>query len=123
MSLTLRGQARQLTFLTAHARAGERLALDWHGLAHGGATLALYMGRAAASEIAHGLIDAGKPADTPVLIAVNVSLPNERIIRGALSALAFLVEAISDDDPTLLLIGEAVAGALPMTVPREAVAC
>jgi len=45
-----------------------------------------------------------------VMVAVNVSLPDERLIRGKLSALAFLVRTISDEDPTLLLIGEAVAG-------------
>jgi uroporphyrin-III C-methyltransferase len=123
VSLTLRGRARQLTFLTAHVRSGESLALDWHELAHGNATLAVYMGRAAASEISRGLISAGKPADTPVLIAVNVSLPNERLIRGVLSALAFLVETISDDDPTLLLIGDAVASALPISVRRELLEC
>jgi uroporphyrin-III C-methyltransferase len=44
------------------------------------------------------------------MVAVNVSLPGERLIRGRLSALAFLVATISDEDPTLLLIGEAVAG-------------
>jgi uroporphyrin-III C-methyltransferase len=46
------------------------------------------------------------------MIAVNVSLPTERLIRGKLSALAFLTAAISDDDPTLLLIGEAVGGTM-----------
>jgi uroporphyrin-III C-methyltransferase len=38
-----------------------------------------------------------------------MSRADERLIGGKLSALGFLVEAISDDDPTLLLIGEAVA--------------
>ena len=107
-SLTLRGLARQLTFVTAHARAGERLELDWAGLAQADRTLAIYMGRAAAGEIGRSLIAAGRDPETPVMIAVNVSLPHERVIRGKLSALAFLVRAISDDDPTLLLIGEAV---------------
>lgn len=107
VSLTLRGLARTLTFVTAHARAGEELDLDWERLAAGG-TLAVYMGRAAAPEIARNLMAAGRAADTPVLIAVNVSLPHERLIRGRLDALAFLVRTVSDDDPTLLLIGEAV---------------
>lgn len=118
-SLTLRGLARQLTFVTAHARAGEKLELDWAALAASGTTLAVYMGRAAAAEIARGLMAAGRHADTPVLIAVNVSLPDQRIIRGRLSSLAFLVETISADDPALLLVGEAVgasdlAEALPI---------
>jgi uroporphyrin-III C-methyltransferase len=108
-SLTLRGLARKLTFVTAHARAGEPLDLDWRALAAADATLAVYMGRAAAGEIAHGLIAAGRAADTPVMVAVNVSLPTERIIRGRLSALAFLVDTIGDSDPALLIIGEAVA--------------
>jgi uroporphyrin-III C-methyltransferase len=109
VSLTLRGLARGLTFVTAHARAGTTLDLDWRALTAGGATLAVYMGRSAAGEVTRALMAAGKPADTPVMVAVNVSLPTERLIRGHLSSLAFLVRTISDDDPTLLLIGEAVA--------------
>ncbi|MFC0204415.1 uroporphyrinogen-III C-methyltransferase [Novosphingobium soli] len=109
-SLTLRGVTRAITLVTAHFRAGEPLDLDWEALARAGGTLGVYMGRAAAGEIARGLIGAGRDPDTPVMVAVNVSLPGERLIRGRLSALSFLVAAISDDDPTLLLIGEAVAG-------------
>jgi uroporphyrin-III C-methyltransferase len=109
-SLTLRGKARGLTLVTAHLKAGEPLKLDWDALARPDGTLGIYMGRAAAGEIARKLIDAGRHPDTPVMVAVNVSLPHERLIRGKLSALAFLVATISDEDPTLLLIGEAVAG-------------
>lgn len=108
-SLTLRGVARSLTFVTAHARTGEAIDLDWSALAAPQGTLAVYMGRAAAGTIAAGLIGAGRDPATPVLIVVNASLPDERTIRGRLSALSFLVETISDDDPTLLLIGEAMS--------------
>jgi len=107
-SLTLRGAARGITFVTAHVRAGEALNLDWQALA-GDATLGIYMGREAAGDVARQLIAAGRSPETPVMVAVNVSLPNERLIRGNLAALGFLVATISDDDPTLLLIGEAVA--------------
>lgn len=113
VSLTLRGLARRLTFVTAHARDGEALSLDWSALAAADTTLAIYMGRAAAPEIGRELIAAGRAGDTPVMIAVDVSLPTERIIHGRLDALAFLVATISDDDPTLLLIGEAVAASAP----------
>lgn len=108
-SLTVRGLARRLTFVTAHPRAGEALLLDWHALAAADTTLAFYMGRESAAVICRNLIAAGRPPETPVLIAVNVSLPTERIIRGRLDALAFLVATISDDDPTLLLVGDALA--------------
>lgn len=116
VSLTLRGLARTLTFVTAHARAGETIELDWETLAAPQSTLAVYMGRAAAGEIARGLMAAGRAPDTPVVVAVNVSLPTERLIRGHLSALPFLVRTIGADDPTLLLIGEAVRGACPAGV-------
>ena len=107
-SLTLRGNARGVTFLTAHARAGEPLESDWATHAKGDATLAIYMGRVAAPAIARELMKSGRAPETPVLIVANVSLPNERLIRGRLDSLAFLVRAIGDDDPTLLLIGAAV---------------
>lgn len=118
-SLTLRGLARKLTFLTAHARAGEKLEHDWAALAKGDATLAIYMGRVAAPEIARALIAAGRAPDTPVLIAVDVSLPSERLIHGRLAALPFLVRTIADDDPTLLLIGEAVESTRAVTLDSE----
>jgi len=109
-SLTLRGTARQLTFLTAHARADEAMDHDWGELARRRGTLAIYMGRAAAPTIMRDLIAAGCDPATPVLVAVNVSLPDERLLRGRLDSLSFLVRTIGQDDPTLLLIGEAVAG-------------
>lgn len=108
-SLTLRGIARRLTLVTAHAQAGPQTDLDWESLAAPDATLAIYMGRAAAASVAQELVAAGRAADTPVLVVVNASLPDERIIRGRLSALAFLVEAISATDPAILIVGEAVA--------------
>jgi uroporphyrin-III C-methyltransferase len=119
-SLTLRGAARQLIFATAHARSGAALDLDWQLLATPGATLAIYMGRAAAASVMRELIDAGRDPHTPVMIVVNASLPDERVIRGRLSALAFLVEAVSNDDPTLLLVGEAVGEPLhPAAASRQ----
>lgn len=108
MSLTLRGSARRLTFVTAHAQSGAPLDLDWQALAAPDATLAVYMGRAAAAQIAARLIAAGRDPQTPVLVVINASLPAERIIRGRLASLAFLVDAVSDDDPTMLLVGDAV---------------
>ena len=120
ISLTLRGLSRRLTLVTAHLRAGEPLSLDWPALAAPDATLAVYMGRAAAPEIARQLIAAGMPADTPVMIAVNVSLPTERLITGRLDALGFLTRTIGDQDPALLLIGEAVGA---RRLPAERRSC
>ncbi len=122
-SLTLRGSARRLTFVTAHARAGETIELDWPALAAPDSTLAVYMGRGAAPEIARRLIAAGRDPETPVMVAIDVSLPTERLIRGRLSALAFLTKTVSGDDPTLLLIGEAMEQRVAVAdVPEAALA-
>lgn len=107
-SLTLRDRARQLSFVTAHASAAAPLDLDWSTLADARTTLAVYMGRAAAPTVVQQLIAAGRHPETPVLVVINASLPTERIIRGQLSALAFLVETVGATDPAMLIIGEAV---------------
>ena len=107
-SLTLRGLARKLTFVTAHARTGEALDLDWAALADPAATLAIYMGKAAAQEISVQLIRAGLPADTPVALVENASLADERQFRTRLDLLYLAAASALGDGPAILLIGEAM---------------
>ena len=107
-SLTLRGLARRVQFVTAHARAGEALDLDWRALADPDATLAVYMGKAAAAEVMRNLIAAGLPGDTPVLIAANASLPDEQLVHTRLDLLSIASRAVSDGAAAVLLIGSAV---------------
>jgi uroporphyrin-III C-methyltransferase len=113
-SLTLRGLARKLTFVTAHARAGEALDLDWAKLADPEATLAVYMGKAAAREVAANLIGAGLPGDTPVALGENASLPSQRIMTTRLDLLGLAAKTALGEGPALLLIGQAV-GAAPIS--------
>jgi uroporphyrin-III C-methyltransferase len=112
-SLTLRGLARRLVLVTAHARGDEELDLDWQALADPGATLAIYMGKAAAPQVAHNLIDAGLPGATPVALVENASLPGERIFMTRLDLLAIASRTAVGDGPTLILVGEALAHAAP----------
>jgi uroporphyrin-III C-methyltransferase len=112
LSLTLRGMARKLTFVTAHARAGEALDLDWRALADPDATLAVYMGKAAVRAISAQLIAAGLPASTPAMVVENASLPDERVIRTRLDLLELAAAPIATDGPAILLIGQAVGETL-----------
>jgi len=123
VSLTLRGLARRLEFVTAHARAGEALDLDWNKIADSGATLAVYMGKSAAGEVARNLMRAGLPGATPVLAVENASLPQERIFSTRLDLLPLAVKTAIGDGPAVLLIGEAVHRARPTTVPQEIARC
>ncbi|MFT4055248.1 MAG: uroporphyrinogen-III C-methyltransferase [Novosphingobium sp.] len=111
LSLSLRGIARRVQFVTAHSRNGQALDLDWQALADPACTLAVYMGREAAPELSMALIAAGLPGSTPALIACDASLPQEQQLRTRLDLLPLVVQAFAEDRPTLILIGEAVAQA------------
>jgi uroporphyrin-III C-methyltransferase len=121
-SLTLRGLARKLTLVTAHARAGEELDLDWQALADPGATLAIYMGKAAAAELSRKLISAGLSADTPVALVENASLPDERQLRTRLDLLPLAAASALGDGPAILLVGAAMAAPSDMLAVSISVA-
>ena len=117
LSLTLRGLARRLTFVTAHAQAGEELALDWQALADPQATLAIYMGKAAAPAVSIRLIAAGLPPETPVVLVENASLAEERHFSTRLDLLPLAARTALGDGAAVILIGQAVRG-----IDSEAVA-
>jgi len=108
-SLTLRGLARKLTLVTAHARAGEELELDWDKLADPQSTLAVYMGKAAAKLVAAKLMAAGLAGETPVAMVENASLPSQSIVLTRLDLLGLTANAVLGGGPALILIGDAVA--------------
>lgn len=122
ISLSLRDVARDVRFVTAHSRRGAALDLDWTSLARCGSTLAFYMGRDAAGEIARGLIGAGMPREMPVLIACNVSRPDEQRLSTRLDLLGLATRALTSDDPTLILVGAAVMLAMPAKAHATAAA-
>jgi len=109
LSLTLRGLARKLTFVTAHARAGEPLEIDWRALADPEATLAIYMGKAAAPAVSARLIAAGLPADTPVVMVESASLPEERHFATRLDLLPLAARTALGDGPAVILVGRSLA--------------
>lgn len=114
MSLTLRGLARRLTFVTAHARAGEALELDWQALADPQATLAIYMGKAAAPLVSARLIAAGLAPDTPVVMVESASLPDERHFATRLDLLPLAARTALGDGPAVILVGRSVGAIEPL---------
>lgn len=108
ISLTLRGVARDVRFVTAHSKRGAALDIDWSSLAGGGSTLAFYMGRGAAGEIMRGLMRGGLAGETPVMIACHVSGPGERRLATRLDLLDLATRSFAADAPTLILVGQAI---------------
>lgn len=118
-SLTLRGMARKLTFVTAHARAGETFELDWKGFADPQGTLAIYMGKSEAGTISRGLMGAGLAPDTPVAVIENASLPGERHLSTRLDLLALAARTGLGSGPAILLIGQALGDAATGAAARQ----
>jgi uroporphyrin-III C-methyltransferase len=117
--LTRRGVSRSVSFATA--RAGRGLDGDdaWVRAMAGADTGILYMGAEHACELARTLIDAGKPAGTPVAIVERASLPDARTVRTTLAALA-RGEQADIGTPAVLCVGEVFRAAVPMALEAAA---
>lgn len=97
-----------LVFATGHDADGETLP-DWAGLALGGATVAVYMGRTVAASVAARLIEAGMKPSTPVAVIENASRKDRRAYAGVLSELAQIADRPELTGPVLILVGDVVA--------------
>lgn len=118
-SLTLRGVARSLSFVTPRVAAG--LAVGAGEAPTGGAdTLVVYMAGQLLAGFAAQLVAQGRPADTPLVVVENASLPGERRWAGTLARAADWPGA--GGGPVLLLIGSALAQAATAPDPRLAAA-
>ncbi len=110
LPLTLRGVASSMVFTTGHDLRGETLP-DWARLAIDGATVAVYMGRSIAAEVAARLIEAGLSPDTAVAVVENASRNDKRLFHGTLNDLPSLETRSDLAGPVMTIIGDAVAGA------------
>jgi uroporphyrin-III C-methyltransferase/precorrin-2 dehydrogenase/sirohydrochlorin ferrochelatase len=110
LPLTLRGVTSSMVFTTGHDLKGKSLP-DWAKLAISGATVAVYMGRSVAADVATRLIEAGLSPDTAVAVVENASLGSRRRFHGTLADLPSLQRRDDLDGPVMTIIGDAVAGA------------
>jgi uroporphyrin-III C-methyltransferase len=124
-SLTLRGVARSVTFLTpcvcdVHDDA------TWLPAAAGvqaGASLAIYMAGQQIKTTAQRLMAAGCSASTPMAVLESVGSTNARRWIGTLAQAGVLPPMIGNG-PVTLLVGEALRAALEQVVtPNETDAC
>lgn len=117
LPVTLRGVSSSLVLTTGHDLHGGPLP-DWAGLAGGGATIGVYMGRSNAADVASRLMETGISPDTGVAVVENASRENRRLFHGTLADLPALQARDDLDGPVMTLIGDAVAGArLDRSIP------
>lgn len=102
VSMTKRGQARSVAFVTPRVGEGTRES-SWIKAALAADTVAIYMGADESPEIAAALIVAGKASATPVAVVENASLPGAAVTYGTLARFPVLEKR---EGPTLILIGD-----------------
>lgn len=105
VSLTRRGLARQVVFVTPRAADGER-ENDWAASVLAADTAVIYMGAGLAEAISVELIERGKPKDTPLSLVESATFPERRALFGTLAELPEL--ALRAAGPTIVLLGEAL---------------
>jgi uroporphyrin-III C-methyltransferase len=110
VSLTQRGIARSVAFVTPRVGAGEKPSA-WARSAAAADTAVIYMGAGQAREIAEALISSGAPRDLPVLVAESATLSQSRRVALTLEELPEIAR-YGYTGPTLIMIGKAFAVAL-----------
>ena len=115
-SLTLRGVARSVRFVTPRVATGETAAGAMS--ARPDETLAIYMAGELLDELAERLRAEGLAAGTPLVAVENASLPTEQRWEGTLGT-ASRWPGAKAGGPVLLLIGDALACALGRAADAE----
>ena len=117
VSLTRRGLARHVAFVTPRAGQGERKN-DWAASVLAADTAVIYMGAGLAEEISAELIARGKPKATPLALVESATLPGRRILRGTLADLPALALG-AGSGPAVVLLGEVLGAASAEPVLAE----
>jgi uroporphyrin-III C-methyltransferase len=115
--LTSRHGSSGFTVITAHQDPANDRLLDWDALARLGTTLVILMGAAKASAISARLMCGGMPADTPVAIVTDATLPTQTERRLTLGELG----ASPVSNPSVIVVGTVAALDLrtPLLALRE----
>lgn len=108
--LTRRQTARRLQFITGHdVTGGLPDELNMAALADAEATTVVYMGKRTFAALAEQLMLAGLPKNTPALVALGVSTPDQSLHRHTVGALPDLLRQMETTAPVLILYGPLAA--------------
>jgi uroporphyrin-III C-methyltransferase len=121
VSLTQRGLARSVVFLTPRVGVGEK-PNDWARAAATADTAVIYMGAGEAQAITEALIAAGVAPTMPVVVVENASLDSRRRFTFTLQNLPGIADAALTG-PALILLGEVYAALEAEALAQPDVRC
>ncbi len=112
--VTHRGVTHEFTVISGHIPPSHPDSLvNWSAAAQMQGTLVLLMAVENAPKIADALVEGGRPADTPVAVIMDGTMPDERTVLSTLGTLAADLVAEGVTPPAIIVIGEVVAVANP----------
>lgn len=107
--VTHREYGESFAIVTAHDKSVDgRPKLDWKGLVSID-TIAFYMGIGNLEFISEGLMQEGKPSDTPVILIQWGTFGRQKTLEGTLSTIARKARKENFSNPAITLVGEIVA--------------
>ena len=114
--VTHRGVTHEFTVISGHLPPGHPESLtNWDAVARMTGTVILMMAVENAPAIARALMDGGRPAQTPVAVVCDGSMPTQRVVLATLATLEKELVAASVRPPAIIVIGEVVRVAYPDT--------
>jgi len=106
VSLTDRGRARRVQYVTGHGSDGRLPAdIDWTSIADPGATTIVYMPAKTLAAFAATAIASGLDAATPAVAVINATRPDETVIRATIADLPQHLSAAQPPGPAVVMIG------------------
>lgn len=104
--VTHRDFCSSVHIITAHARAGKPLQIDFDSLVKAGGTLVFLMGLTALEQVMDGLLSAHIAPDMPAAVIENGTRGNQRKVVATVSDLAPQVRAAGLKSPALIIVGK-----------------
>ncbi|MFZ0424147.1 MAG: siroheme synthase CysG [Xanthobacteraceae bacterium] len=110
VSLTRRGQARRVQYITGHGRDGKLPAdIDWQSLADPTVTTVVYMPAKTLPELVATAVQAGLDPATPAVAVERATRANERAIAATIAELPERLGNQTPTGPVVVLIGRVFA--------------
>jgi uroporphyrin-III C-methyltransferase/precorrin-2 dehydrogenase/sirohydrochlorin ferrochelatase len=108
--VTHRGVAHEVVVVSGHVPPGHPTSLvDWDALGRLRGTIVLMMGVERLDQFTQALLSAGRPADTPVAIVEDGTMPTQRITRSTLDSVAADAKSAGVRPPAVTVIGPVAA--------------
>jgi uroporphyrin-III C-methyltransferase/precorrin-2 dehydrogenase/sirohydrochlorin ferrochelatase len=120
VSLTHRGNARRVQYLTGHGRDGKLPAdIDWASVADPAVTTVVYMPTKTLPELVANAVQAGLDPATPAVAVERATRSDERVFAATIADLPARLAAGALTGPLIVMIGRALSDYVAATARGE----